>query len=73
MDQKKIDRINELARKSKTTEGLTEAEAAERQQLRAEYVQAFRASLKQQLDHTVIVEPDGTRHGLAHKKRQTKS
>ena len=29
MDQKKIDRINELARKSRTAEGLTEEEKAE--------------------------------------------
>ena len=35
MDQKKIDRINELARKSKTPEGLTAAEQAERQALRS--------------------------------------
>ena len=62
MDQKKIDRINELARKSKTPEGLTAAEQAERQ--------AFRANLKQQLDATVIVEPDGTRRKLTPKAGQ---
>lgn len=67
MEQKKIDRINELARKSKTPEGLTPAEQAERQALREEYIQAFRKNLKQQLDHTTIVEPDGTRHKLAPK------
>ena len=36
MDQKKIDRINELARKAKSPEGLTEAETAERAALRKE-------------------------------------
>ena len=71
MDQKKIDRINELARKSKTPEGLTPEEQAERQVLREEYIKAFRANLKQQLDRTVIVEPDGTRHKLARKENQT--
>ena len=70
MDQKKIDRINELARKSKTPEGLTAAEQAERQVLRQEYIQEFRATLKQQLDATVIVEPDGTRRKLAPKAGQ---
>ncbi len=68
MDQKKIDRINELARKSKTPEGLMPEEQAERQALREEYIKAFRASLKQQLDRTLIVKPDGTRHKLARKE-----
>ena len=67
MDQKKIDRINELARKSKTPEGLTAAEHAERQALRQEYIQAFRANLKQQLDATVNIEPDDTLHKLTPK------
>ena len=67
MTQEKIDRINELARKSRTPEGLTEAETAERQALRAEYIQAFRSSMRAQLDNTVVVEPDGTRRKLAHK------
>ena len=34
MEQKKIDRINELAHKAKTPEGLTEAEKKERAALR---------------------------------------
>ena len=34
MEQKKIDRINELARKAKGPEGLTPAETAERDALR---------------------------------------
>ena len=45
-------------------------EQAERQALRQEYIQAFRANLKQQLDATVIVEPDGTRRKLAPKAGQ---
>ena len=36
MDQKQIDRINELARKSRTPEGLTEWEQAEQAALRRE-------------------------------------
>ena len=61
MTNEKIARINELARKSKTT-GLTEAEKAEQQALRQEYVADVKASLRAQLNHTSIQEPDGTIH-----------
>ena len=57
MDQKKIDRINELSRKSKT-EGLTEAEKAEQTQLRNEYRAAVTGNLRQQLDNTYIITPE---------------
>lgn len=63
MEQSKIDRINELARKSKT-EPLTEEEKAEQKALREEYLAAFRASFRGQLDNTVIQRPDGTRESL---------
>lgn len=68
MEQSKIDRINELAKKAQTTEGLTETEAAERAALRAEYVAAFKASLVAQLDSTVIQRPDGTKTPLTKKE-----
>lgn len=58
MDQKKIDRINELARKSRT-EGLTEAEKAEQTELRNEYRRAVTGNLAAQLNNTYIVTPDG--------------
>ena len=67
MEQAKIDRINALARKARE-EGLTTAEEAERAALRAEYVAAVRRSLEQQLDRTLIHEPDGTRHRLPKKE-----
>ena len=60
MEQSKIDRINQLARKAKTPEGLTAEETSERDALRREYVDAFKASLTAQLDNTVIQYPDGT-------------
>ena len=58
MDQKKIDRINELAHKSKA-EGLTDAEKAEQTQLRNEYRQSVVGNLAAQLNNTYIMTPDG--------------
>ena len=66
MTNEKIARINELARKSKTT-GLTEAEKAEQQALRQEYVADVKASLRAQLNNTSIREPDGTIHKIGKK------
>ena len=66
MTNEKIARINELARKSKTT-GLTEAEKAEQQALRQEYVADVKASLWAQLNNTSIQEPDGTIHKIGKK------
>lgn len=67
MEQKKIDRINALARLAREN-GLTEAEKAEQQKLRAEYVTAFRGSLKKQLDNIEVIRPDGTRERLRDKR-----
>ncbi len=58
--QDKIDRINELAHKAKTAEGLTEAEKEEQQKLRKEYIEAFKANLRSQLDNIEFVEKDGS-------------
>lgn len=68
MDQKQIDRINELARKAKTPEGLTEWERMEQAALRREYIDSVLGSLKGQLDHTYIVDEDGSKHRLKRKK-----
>ena len=67
MDQKKIDRINELARKAKTPEGLTEAEAAERAALRREYIDSVVGSLKGHLDNTYFVDEKGNKEKLKKK------
>ena len=64
MRPEQLDRINELAHKSKTPAGLTEAEKAEQKALRAEYIAAFRASLTTQLEGITIVNPDGSTHKL---------
>ncbi|MFR9065773.1 MAG: DUF896 domain-containing protein [Faecalibacterium prausnitzii] len=66
MTKEKIARINELAHKSKTT-GLTEAEKAEQQALRKEYIEDMKSSLRAQLERTSIKEPDGTIHRVSKK------
>lgn len=67
MDPKKIERINELARLAKQRQ-LTPEEQTERQDLREEYIQAYRASLMAQLDSLVIERPDGTREHVKRRK-----
>ena len=57
MTDEKIARINALAKKAKT-EGLTDAEKKEQQELRAEYVADFRKSLKAQLDNSYKLKQD---------------
>jgi len=64
MDQKQIDRINELARKAKTPEGLTKWEEAERAALRREYIDSVLGNLKDQLDHTYVVDEHGNKRKL---------
>lgn len=55
-----IQRINELARKSKTAEGLTNEEKVEQTALRRAYVNSVVGNLRTQLDSTKIKNPDGT-------------
>lgn len=59
MDQKRIDRINELYHKSKA-EGLTAEEKAEQDTLRKEYIAAIRQSLRGSLNNISIQEKDGS-------------
>ena len=68
MNQQQIDRINALARKAKTPEGLTEAEKAEQAVLRRAYIDSVVGNLKGQLDNTVIVDEKGHRRKLREKK-----
>ncbi|MBQ4618084.1 MAG: DUF896 domain-containing protein [Clostridia bacterium] len=69
MEQQKLDRINELARKAKT-EGLTAEEEKERAALRAEYIAAYRESLRSQLEGLRVQSPDGS---IAPLKKKTDS
>ena len=63
MEQAKLDRINELAKKKKAGT-LTEDEAKERAALHQEYINEIRFSFGAILDNTVIQYPDGTRKVL---------
>lgn len=56
--EEQIKRINELARKSKTAEGLTGAEKEEQQMLRRIYIDSFKANLRAQLDNIEFVDDD---------------
>ena len=69
MNQEKLNRINELARKSKA-EGLTDSERAEQKALRLEYIEAIRRNLRGQLDNIDIVNPDGSVENLGVKHEQ---
>lgn len=53
--KEKIDRINELAKKKKE-EGLTQDESAEQKVLYREYIDAFKANLKSQLEMIEVVD-----------------
>ncbi|WP_455544094.1 DUF896 domain-containing protein [Intestinibacter sp.] len=55
--QKKIDRINELARKNKA-EGLTPEELKEREVLRKEYLANFRKNFRARLENIEVVSPE---------------
>ena len=66
MEQRKLDRINELARLAKERE-LTAEELAERAALRAEYIAEWRESTIALLENTYIQTPDGKKHKLQRK------
>jgi uncharacterized protein YnzC (UPF0291/DUF896 family) len=63
VEQKKIDRINELSKKSKT-EGLSVEEKIEQQVLRQEYLSDFKKSMISTLDSVVYVDAQGNKTPL---------
>ncbi len=64
MEKEKLERINALARKSRTEEGLSEEEKAEQAALRQEYILEFRASMTGILDNTYIQRENGVKEKL---------
>lgn len=70
MEQREIDRINELARKSRTAAGLTESEKAEQQLLRRAYIDSVLGNLEEQLKHTSIIDEQGRKRKLKKKDKK---
>ena len=67
MENSKLDRINELARKAKA-EGLTPEEQNEQKALREEYIESFRKSLRAQLDNVYVLDENGNEVKIGKKK-----
>ena len=66
--KEQIARINELARKSKTPEGLTEEERREQADLRRRYLDSIKENLTAQLDNTYVVDGQGNKRKLDKKE-----
>ncbi|HGC8480379.1 TPA: DUF896 family protein [Streptococcus agalactiae] len=58
MDPKKIARINELSKKKKTV-GLTGEEKVEQANLREEYIEGFRRSVRHHVEGIKLVDDEG--------------
>ncbi|MCM3756801.1 DUF896 domain-containing protein [Sporosarcina aquimarina] len=58
LEEHKIKRINELAKKAKTS-GLSIEEAKEQSQLRSEYLKTFRSTMRDTIENVKVVDPDG--------------
>lgn len=67
MDEKKIARINQLAAKSKTAEGLAPEEKQEQLALRREYIDSVVGNLARELDNTYVVDEHGNKRKLRRK------
>lgn len=68
MEQTKINRINEFARRVKAGENLSEVERAERTALREEYLASVRRNLTAQLESLRVVGSDGVARKLPKKR-----
>lgn len=66
MTEEKIQRINELYRKSKA-EGLSEEELQEQKLLRRQFIDDFKQNLRGQLDNISVQESDGSITNLGDK------
>lgn len=62
-----IARINVLAKKAKSPEGLNAEELAERDKLRRIYIDSVKANLVGHLENTYYVHPDGRKEKIERK------
>ena len=69
MEKEKIDRISQLYRLSKQRK-LTQEELDEQKRLRDEYRRGYVRNLTQQLEHTELLRPDGTKVRVSDLKRE---
>ncbi len=69
MEQAKLKRINDLAKKAKES-GLTDKEKEEQNALREEYIAMFKKSLTNTLENIVLVDENG--HATPLKKKEDK-
>lgn len=60
LSEKKLAKINELAKKAKTAEGLTDVEKKEQQLLREEYLHSFRKGMRNHIEGMKVVDEEGT-------------
>lgn len=63
MDRAKIERINFLAKKSKS-EGLSESEKTEQQALRDEYREFMRRGYMAEFEKTYFIDKDGNKRKM---------
>ncbi len=69
MEKEKLDRISQLYRLSKQRK-LTREELDEQKRLRDEYRRGYVRNLTQQLEHTELLRPDGTKVRVSDLKRE---
>lgn len=69
MEREKLDRISQLYRLSKQRK-LTREELDEQKRLRDEYRRGYVRNLTQQLEHTELLRPDGTKVRVSDLKRE---
>ena len=67
MERQRIERLNFLSQKAKSSE-LSVEEIAERDLLRKEYIKSYLESLENKLDNTWIIGRDGIKRKLKKKE-----